>query len=322
MSFSGIYAKIIQNQKAGVMLLALTVQNVSKSFGSKKAVDNLSFEISQPGVFGLLGTNGAGKTTTIRMILGIIPKDEGVIHWDGKEITSKTVRYGYMPEERGIYPKVKILEQLTYFGQLRGMSRHDAAKAAKYWLERLGVAEYQNTLAEKLSKGNQQKIQLIAAIIHDPELIFLDEPFSGLDPINTDVFKNIIEELISQNKIIVMSSHQMFTIEQYCRDLVILNKGCTVLKGNLRAIKGGYGHTNLSLGCSPEAFEKALPVVERLGIKLIEKRANAYEFKINGDESAHAFLRELVDSGICPDRFEIREPSLHEIFVEKVGAAE
>jgi ABC-2 type transport system ATP-binding protein len=301
--------------------LALTVQNVSKSFGDKKAVDNLSFEINQPGIFGLLGTNGAGKTTTIRMILGIMLKDEGEILWDGKQINSKTVRFGYMPEERGIYPKVRVLEQLVYFGRLRGMSRHDAVNSAKSWMERLGVTEYNQMLAEKLSKGNQQKIQLIAAIIHDPVLIFLDEPFSGLDPINTDIFKSIIEELRSQNKTIIMSSHQMHTIEQYCRDLVILDKGHTVLKGNLRSIKAGYGHTNLSMSCSPEALETALPLAEKHNLKLLENKADGCEFKINGDKSAHAFLSELISSGIFPEKFEIRQPSLHEIFVEKVGAA-
>lgn len=177
-------------------------------------------------------------------------------------------------------------------------------------------------IAEKLSKGNQQKIQLIAAIIHDPELIFLDEPFSGLDPINTDIFKNIIEELKGRGKTIIMSAHQMYTIEQFCRDILILDRGHTVLKGNLREIKAGYGHTNLSIGCSPEAADKALPIAEKHGLKLIERKPDGCEFKINGESSAHAFLSELVGSGIFPERFEIRQPSLHEIFVEKAGAAQ
>lgn len=301
--------------------MALTVRNVSKTFGTNKAVDNLSFEIAEPGIFGLLGTNGAGKTTTIRMILGIMSKDEGEILWDGKEVSRKTVSYGYMPEERGIYPKVRVFEQLVYFGCLRGMNRHDAQKSAKSWLERLGVSEYTNMIADKLSKGNQQKIQLIAALIHDPTLIFLDEPFSGLDPINTDVFKNIIDELKDRKKTIIMSAHQMYTIEQFCRDILILDRGRTVLKGNLREIKAGYGHTNLSLGCSPDAAGTILPLAEKHGLRLIEQKPDGFEFKISGEQSAQAFIAELIGGGFYPERYEIRQPSLHEIFVEKVGAA-
>lgn len=298
--------------------MGLSVRHVSKSFGEKKAVDDLSFEIAEPGVFGLIGTNGAGKTTTIRMILGVTDKDQGEITWNGGPLNRRTVRFGYMPEERGIYPKVKVIDQLLYFGELRGMSRRQAAQAADRWLKRLEVAEYRGIAAEKLSKGNQQKIQLIATILHDPELIFLDEPFSGLDPINADVFKSVIAELIAEKRYIVMSSHQMSTVEEYCRDLVILNRGKTILAGNLRQIKAGYGHTNLSIACEQDI----LPLAEKHGIRLLEKTAEGYEFKINGDDAARALLAELVENGIFPDRYEIREPSLHEIFVEKVETAQ
>ena len=296
--------------------MGLVVRQVSKTFGDKKAVDSLSFAMEEPGVFGLIGTNGAGKTTTIRMILGVLDRDQGEISWNGGPINRNTVRFGYMPEERGIYPKVRVLEQLVYFGQLRGMSRKAATAAANRWLERLDLAEYRAVLAEKLSKGNQQKVQLIATILHDPELIFLDEPFSGLDPINTDVFKGILSELIQAGKYIVMSSHQMATVEEYCRDLVILNRGKTVLQGNLRQIKAGYGHTNLSVGCGADI----LSLAESHGLLLLEQTAGGYEFKIDGDASAQAFLEDLVSRRIFPERFEIREPSLHEIFIEKVGA--
>ena len=296
----------------------LSVRHVSKSFGDKKAVDDLSFAMTEPGVFGLIGTNGAGKTTTIRMILGVTDRDEGEITWNGGPLNRRTVRFGYMPEERGIYPKIKVFDQLLYFGRLRGMSRRAAADAADRWLKRLEMTEYRNMPAEKLSKGNQQKIQLIATILHDPELVFLDEPFSGLDPINADVFKSVLAELIADGRYIVMSSHQMTTVEEYCRDLVILTQGRTVLQGNLREIKAGYGHTNLSVICGQDV----LPLAEKHGLRLLEKTAEGYEFKINGDEPAHAFLSDLVAAGVYPDRFEIREPSLHEIFVEKVGAAQ
>lgn len=296
--------------------MGLLVRQVSKTFGERKAVDSISFSMEEPGVFGLIGTNGAGKTTTIRMILGVLDRDEGDISWNGGPLNRNTVRFGYMPEERGIYPKIRVLEQLVYFGELRGMTRKAATAAADRWLERLGIAEYRMTPAEKLSKGNQQKVQLIATILHDPELIFLDEPFSGLDPINTDVFKSVLGELIQARKYIVMSSHQMTTVEEYCRDLVILNRGKTVLQGNLRQIKAGYGHTNLSVVCGQDV----LPLAEAHGIRLLEKTAGGYEFKIEGDAPAQAFLEDMVARHIFPERFEIREPSLHEIFIEKVGA--
>lgn len=296
--------------------MGLVVRNVSKSFGDRKAVDALSFEMREPGVFGLIGTNGAGKTTTIRMILGVADADEGEILWNGGPLNRHTVRFGYMPEERGIYPKVKVHEQLVYFGELRGMKRADAAASADKWLERLGVTEYRNLAAEKLSKGNQQKIQLIATVLHDPELIFLDEPFSGLDPVNVDTFKGVIAELIADGRYIVMSTHQMTTVEEYCRDLLILDRGRTVLSGNLREIKAGYGHTNLSVVCAADI----LPMAERHGLRLLERTADGYEFKIAGDAMAQALLTEMVQSGLFPERYEIREPSMHEIFVEKVGA--
>ncbi len=299
--------------------MGLTVRGVSKAFGDKKAVDDLSFEMERPGVFGLIGTNGAGKTTTIRMILGMMNKDEGEILWNGEPLDRGRVRVGYMPEERGIYPKIQVAEQLIYFGELRGMKRSEAAAAAEGWMERLGVTEYRNMPAEKLSKGNQQKVQLISTVIHDPELLFLDEPFSGLDPINTDVFRRVLGELMDEGKYIIMSSHQMATVEEYCENLVILHRGQTLLQGNLRAIKEGYGHTNLSVICGD--MERADALAQQHGLQMLEKRADAHEFKITGDEMAHAYLRAMVDEGLYPERFEIREPSLHEIFVEKVGSA-
>ena len=168
-------------------MMGIIVENVSKTYIDKKAVDNISFEFNKPGVFALLGTNGAGKTTTIRMILGIIKKDSGKITWNGKNVDRKSVNFGYLPEERGIYPKTKIVDQLVYFAKLKGMTKQEANKAVDYWLDRLKMTEYKNMTAEKLSKGNQQKIQFITAVMHNPELIVLDEPFSGLDPVNSDI---------------------------------------------------------------------------------------------------------------------------------------
>ncbi len=295
--------------------MGLIVNELTKRFGSKTAVDHLSFSMDSPGVFGLLGTNGAGKTTTIRNILGIMTPDEGEATWNGTPITRETLAFGYLPEERGIYMKTKVLEQLIYFGMLRGMKKEAARKSAFHYMKKLKVEEYRNMPAEKLSKGNQQKVQLIAAIIHNPRLIFLDEPFSGLDPVNARVLKNLVEDLVEEGKYIILSTHQMETVEEYCKDLVILDRGKTLLQGNLRKIKAGYGHTNLCVSCGCDVDELA----HEEGLELFEKRAVETEYKITGDEMAHRFLKRLVDQGIYPIKFEIREPSLQEIFVKKAG---
>lgn len=302
--------------------MSLKVDHLTKTFGEKVAVDNISFEMNEPGVFGLIGTNGAGKTTTIRMILGIMGAEKGSATWNGKPITRETLAFGYMPEERGIYMKNNVLEQLIYFGMLRGMNRSDAKKSALRLMERLGVLEYKDMIAEKLSKGNQQKIQLIATIIHNPELIFLDEPFSGLDPVNAEVLRGLIEELVADKKYIVMSSHQMATVEDYCENLVILNHGKTILSGNLREIKSGYGHTNLIVRANDNSSNRVEELAAKSGLVLLEKRADENEYKITGDDMANTFLRELLTEQVYPLKFEIKEPSLHEIFIEKVGGEE
>lgn len=304
--------------KCGVKNLALVISNVVKKFGEKTAVDGISFTMENPGVFGLLGTNGAGKTTTIRMILGILEKDSGTIQWNGKPVTRENVKFGYLPEERGLYPKAKVREQLLYFAKLRGLTAKAAKNSMEQWCERLGVTEYINSVAEHLSKGNQQKIQFISALIHDPELIILDEPLSGLDPINADLFRGVINELASKQKFIIMSSHQMHLVEEYCNDILILKNGKTLLKGNLNEIKRGYGRTNLSIKC--EADIKNL--VEQAGINIVSADESGYELKIKSEEQANEILKNIIDNGISVLKFEIREPSLHEIFVEKVGGAE
>lgn len=295
--------------------MSLKVDRLTKVFGDKTAVDHLSFEMNEPGVFGLIGTNGAGKTTTIRMILGIMSPDEGNSAWDGRPISRETLAFGYMPEERGIYMKNKVLEQLVYFGMLRGMNRTDAKNSALRLMDRLGVTEYKDMIAEKLSKGNQQKIQLISTLVHNPELIFLDEPFSGLDPVNAEVLRSLISELVDEKKYIVMSSHQMATVEEYCENLVILDHGKTLLSGNLREIKGGYGHTNLIVSTGKDVSEYA----KEAGLVLLEQRADEAEYKITGDEMANGFLKKLLAENIFPLKYEIKEPSLNEIFIEKVG---
>lgn len=295
--------------------MGLVLKNVSKSFIGKKAVDEISFSLDKPGVFGLLGTNGAGKTTTIRMLLGIIKKDSGEITWNGKKVDRKSVNFGYLPEERGVYPKVKIYDQLMYFAELKGMNKCDADKAIKEWAEKLKVEEYMQMLAEKLSKGNQQKIQFMTAVIHNPELVVLDEPFSGLDPVNTELLKNIIISLVQNGKFVIMSAHQMSTIEEFCSDILILNKGKTVLKGNLREIKDGYKANRVQI----EVNKPITEYISNLGLEIENERNNDYTVKINNEEQAHELLKELVKSEVIVNKFEITKPTLNDIFIEKVG---
>ena len=295
--------------------MGLKIEKVSKYFGEKLAVDNISFDINKPGVFGLLGTNGAGKSTTIRMMLGILKKDSGEITWNGKKVERKKVNFGYLPEERGIYPKSKIYEQLLYFAELKGMKKENASKEIDYWMDKLKVSEYKNMTAEKLSKGNQQKVQFITAILNDPELIVLDEPFSGLDPVNTELLKEVILELVEKGKYIVMSSHQMTSIEEFCSDVVIVNKGKTVLKGNLKEIKDAYKANRLIINTKQDITAE----IKDLNLNIEKNIDNNYEIKIENEEIAHTLLKNLVNKNIEIDKFELKKPTLNDIFIEKVG---
>ena len=298
--------------------MGLELKDVSKTFIDKKAVDNISFKIDKPGVFALLGTNGAGKTTTIRMMLGIIKKDTGTITWNGKAVDRKNVKFGYLPEERGIYPKTKVVDQLEYLAKLKGMSKIEANKSIDYWLEKLKMTEYKFQTAEKLSKGNQQKIQFITAVMHNPELVVLDEPFSGLDPVNTDLLKNIILELVDEGKYIVMSSHQMNSVEEFCQDVVILNKGKTVLKGNLNEIKDSYKVNKIEIDNKLDISQ----LIKDKGLEIKEQTDRKYIVAIKNEEQANELLEEIVNRKIPINKFELIRPTLHEIFIEKVGEQE
>ena len=285
--------------------MGLKLENVSKNFVGKQAVDNISFEVNKPGVFGLLGTNRAGKTTTIRMLLGIIKKDSGEITWNGKTVERKNVNFGYLPEERGVYPKTKIYDQLMYFAELKGMNKSEADTEIKKWAKVLKVEEYLPMHAEKLSKGNQQKIQFMTSIIHNPELIVLDEPFSGLD-------------LVKQGKYIIMSSHQMASIEEFCTDILILNKGKTVLKGNLKEIKNTYKANRLEISTDKNIDE----YIKEFNMIIEFSKNNEYSIKIDSEEKAHELLEKLVSEKVSINKFEIKKPTLNDIFIEKVGEQE
>lgn len=296
--------------------MSLKVDSIVKKYGEYTAVDNLSFEMTKPGVFALLGTNGAGKTTTIRIVLGMLSSDSGSVTWNGKSFLAANEPIGYLAEERGLYPKYKIMDQLIYFASLKGMKRPEAIKALDYWFDRLNVNEYRNKRAEQLSKGNQQKIQLIAALAPNPELIILDEPLSGLDPVNAELFKTVIREEIKKDKFIIMSSHQMPTIEEFCNDIVIMNKGKTVLKGNLNEIKKGYGRVKLTVKCEGDVTSLAA----QCGLIATEDTPNGVSYNVSSEQQAHSLLNKIMEQGLPLIRYELREPTLNEIFIEKVGA--
>ena len=295
--------------------MGLILKNVSKTFVGKKAVDNVSLVLDKPGVYGLLGTNGAGKTTTIRMILGIIKKESGEITWNGKAVDRKSVNFGYLPEERGVYPKTKIVDQLMYFAELKGMKKTEAQQSIQKWAKELKVEEYLNMTAEKLSKGNQQKIQFMTAVIHNPELVVLDEPFSGLDPVNTEILKNIIIDLVKNGKYVIMSAHQMATIEEFCSDILILCKGKTVLQGNLKEIKESYPANRVKV----DVNQKIDSYKKEFGLEIENEKNNEYTLKITEEEKAHKLLNKIVSEGVTLNKFEIMKPTLNDIFIEKVG---
>jgi ABC-2 type transport system ATP-binding protein len=309
--------------------MSLSVKNLIKKYGDKIVVNNLSFEINQPGVYALLGTNGAGKTTTLRIILGMLAKDGGEVLWNGKELDAVSTNVGYLAEERGLYPKYSLLDQLLYFAKLRDVPKKTAMERIDYWSERLLVREYifppklkgakasKAHRAEQLSKGNQQKIQLMATLLSDPELIILDEPLSGLDPVNTDLFKSVIREEISKGKYLIMSSHQMPTIEEFCSDITILNRGQAILQGNLNEIKKGYGRVNLFVKSDADISS----YISSFGLTIVSKTPSEYHLKVKDDTQAMGLLAKLIEDKIPVVKFELREPSLHEIFIEKVGDA-
>lgn len=294
--------------------MSLTVENVSKSYGSFKAVDDLSFEFGKAGVFALLGTNGAGKTTSIRIILGMLSKDSGEITWKGEPIKPAQGGIGYLAEDRGLYPKINIITQMYFFASLKGLKKSEAKKEIDYWFGRLGIDEYRAKKADQLSKGNQQKVQLAAALIGDPELIVLDEPLSGLDPVNADLFKSVIREEIAKEKFIIMSSHQMNIIEEFCDDIVIMNRGKTVLKGNLNQIKRAEGRVNLLVKSDGDFMELA----SQCGLVMKENTPNGVCFTVKEEKQAHTLMQKMLDAGVPPIKFELREPTLNEIFIDRV----
>ena len=227
--------------------MKLEVKDITKSFGDKEILKGISFSVESGKALGLLGRNGAGKTTTIRILMDVFHSNSGEILLDGKKFDPRKVQIGYLPEERGLYPKREILEQMVYLARLRGVSKKQAVENSKKWLERMQVLQYEKKLLETLSKGNQQKVLLASTLVCDPDFVILDEPFSGLDPVNSQILQEVVRELIAEGKIVIFSSHQMSYVEEFCEDVVIINHGEVVLSGNLSEIKREFGKNQLAL---------------------------------------------------------------------------
>ncbi len=287
----------------------LEIKNLYKSFSDKKVLTGISFEAKGGKAFGLLGRNGAGKTTTIRILMNVFPADSGEILIDGNMIDFSQINFGYLPEERGLYPKKKIIDQLVYFAELKGMQRKEAIISIDYWLERLSMTEYRNKKLETLSKGNQQKIQLITALAHDPEIIILDEPFSGLDPVNASLLKDVVKEEINKGKILIFSSHQMSYIEEFCDSIAIIHNGNVVLTGDLKEIKRTYPRNKLQVYSKDEDDilndykDSAIKVQDYILINL----------KTPSDKAS---VMENLTKNYDIDEIKVFEPSLNDIFVE------
>jgi ABC-2 type transport system ATP-binding protein len=295
--------------------VSLRVANVTKRFGDFTAVRDLSFDVRAGRVFGFLGPNGAGKTTTIRMIVGITAPDEGTIELFGEHISHTLQnRIGYLPEERGLYKKMKVVDQLKYFAELKGVSNKDAEKKIDFWLERMNLAEWKKKKTTDLSKGMQQKIQIISTVLHDPDLLILDEPFSGLDPINVEFMIDVISEFKTQDKTVIFSTHLMETAERLCHDIILINKARKVVGGSLREVKESYG-TNLIAFRGANA-EKVL--ADRALIEKVVSHADEQELHLTNGVAPQQLLKTLIDAGAEITKFEITEPSLNDIFISAV----
>ena len=294
----------------------LKVENVTKRYGDFTAVGDLSFNVKAGRVFGFLGPNGAGKTTTIRMIVGITAPDEGHIELFGKRISNQSQnRIGYLPEERGLYKKMKVQDQLRYFAALKDVSQTEADKLIDFWLDRMKLSEWKKKKTTDLSKGMQQKIQFISTVLHNPDLLILDEPFSGLDPVNVEFLIEVVAELKAQHKTIIFSTHLMETAERLCDDIILINKSRKVIGGTLREVKASFSKNLIALRC---VGGEAVLADKGLVAKMVE-HADEKEIELAENADAQILLKRLIESGATISKFEQVEPSLNDIFIEKVG---
>ena len=313
------------NSEIEEIKMKLEVKSLKKSFGDTEVLHNVSFSVESGRALGLLGRNGAGKTTTIRILMNVFKANSGQITIDGKPFVTKDYQVGYLPEERGLYPKKTVGEQLLYLAMLRGMDKKEAKEQMHKWLSRMGVLEYENRKLDTLSKGNQQKVQLAQTLLCNPELIILDEPFSGLDPVNAQILKDVIKEQIQEGKLVIFSSHQMSYVEDFCDDIAILNHGNVVLGGDLKDIKREFGKNCLvvsSIGQTPQELADIFKnhFMDLLDIEKVQKERVIIRQKKAGDKAA--ILKRMLEQGIDLEFFGLYEPSLNDIFVEKAGDEE
>lgn len=302
--------------------MKLEVKNLTKSFGEAEVLHGISFDLESGSALGLLGRNGAGKTTTIRILMDVFKANSGTILMDGKPFFPKEYQIGYLPEERGLYPKKTVTEQLVYLAMLRGMSAKQAKENTKKWLTRMGVLEYENRKLETLSKGNQQKVQLAQTLICDPDIVILDEPFSGLDPVNAQILKDVIQEQIQVGKLVIFSSHQMSYVEEFCDKIVILNHGDVVLAGDLKEIKREFGQDRLVISALGETLQELAERLEKsfsdlLIVEKVQKDRIVIRQTETGNKSA--IVQRLLEQDVDMEFFGLYEPSLNDIFVEKAG---
>lgn len=293
--------------------MELEFREIYKSFGEKQVLKGVSFTAQGGKAFGLLGRNGAGKTTSIRILMNVFPANSGQVLVDGRPIDYDRVQLGYLPEERGLYPKKKIIDQLVYFAMLKGLSRPNAVRAVDRWLERLGMTEYRNKRLDTLSKGNQQKIQLITALAHDPQIVILDEPFSGLDPVNAMLLKDVVREEIAKGKIVLFSSHQMNYIEEFCDHIAILNGGRVALQGDIQEIKRNYPRDRLVLRSG-----QAPKIADELGERCTLTGEGELLLRLASPADKQPVMKRLAETYDI-DEIKVFEPSLSDIFVEYAG---
>lgn len=305
--------------------MKLEVKDITKSFGDKQVLHGISFEVQSGRALGLLGRNGAGKTTTIRILMDVFHANSGEVLLDGEKFNQRKHLIGYLPEERGLYPKKKVIEQMVYLGRIRGISKSEAVANSKKWLKWLGVLEYENAKLETLSKGNQQKVQLASTLVCDPDIVILDEPFSGLDPVNSRILQDVVMELIGQNKIVIFSSHQMSYVEEFCKDIVIINKGDVVLSGDLDNIKREFGKNQLVVSAVDKTLDDLENIINEHMSDILEITGRTKEeliIKNIADVSRKQILSKFISENIEIERFETYKPSLNDIFVSKVGDAD
>ena len=305
--------------------MELQVHDLHKSFDGREVLHGISFSISSGKALGLLGRNGAGKSPTIRILMDVFKADQGNMSMNGKTFHAKDYNIGYLPEERGLYPKKKVSEQLIYLATLRGLSHGEAKANLKKWLKRLGIEEYENRVLDTLSKGNQQKVQLAQTLMCDPDIVILDEPFSGLDPVNSQTLKEVVQEQIQDGKLVIFSSHQMNYVEEFCEDIVILHHGDVVLQGNLKQIKKEYGKNRIvirALYPKKQEFRELLETQCQELLHIYEEKDGGFIIELQPNVNKRDVLTRMLELEVDLEAFQLYEASLTDIFVSKAGDEE